>query len=123
LLDINFANKERTMTATTATSMNYANRYGYSDIEPFEIVRRVSDRTIEIRRMDYARDESVKLEFIVGGFAAHCANQREQKWHITSNPEHAVIRIRLQKNGTWKDAGGNRYKLDAEPCRFYDYNF
>ena len=29
--------------------MQYANHIGYSDVNPYEIVRRVSDRTIEIR--------------------------------------------------------------------------
>ena len=81
--------------------MNYANHYGYSDVNPFEIVRRVSDKTIEIREMDAERDPEWKPEFHVGGFSAHCSNQREQRWNITSNPENRVIRIRLSKSGVW----------------------
>ena len=71
--------------------MNYANEYGYSDVNPFEIVRRVSDKTLEIRAMKAVRDDSVKLEFHVGGFSAHCSNQRQQKWFITSNEQKDVI--------------------------------
>ena len=102
--------------------MNYANHIGYSDINPFEVVRVVSDKTLEVREMDAVRDESVKLEFHVGGFSAHCSNQRNQKWFINSNKQNRVVRIRLGKNG-WKDAHGQRYVLNDEPVKFYDYNF
>jgi hypothetical protein len=100
----------------------YANHYGYSDVTPYEVVRRVSDKTIEIREMDAERDESVKLEFHVGGYSAHCSNQRDQKWFIASNPENRVIRIRLGKQG-WKDKHGRKFGLSDKPVRFYDYNF
>ena len=56
--------------------MQYANMYGWSDVEPFEVVRVISDKTLEVREMDGERDESVKLEFHVGGFSAHCSNSR-----------------------------------------------
>jgi hypothetical protein len=86
------------------------------------VVRVISEKTIEIREMDAKRDDSVKLEFIPGGFSAHCSNQRDQNWFITSNPENRVIRIRLGKKG-WKDAHGRRFALSDEPVKFYDYNF
>ena len=100
----------------------YANHYGYSDINPFEVVRVVSDKTIEVREMNAERDNSVKLEFHVGGFSAHCSNQHDQKWHITSDDTAPVIRIRLGKQG-WKDAYGRRFKLADKPVHFHDYNF
>jgi len=100
----------------------YANHYGYSDVYPFEVVRRISDKTIEIREMDAERDESVELKWVAGGFAGHCVNQRDQRWHITSNPENRVIRIRLGKQG-WKDKHGRKFGLSDKPTRFYDYNF
>lgn len=102
--------------------MKYANQYSYTDITPFEVIRAVSDKTLEIREMKTERDDSVKLEFHVGGFSAHCSNQRDQEWFISSDETAPVIRIRLGKNG-WKDAHGRRFKLDAEPVMFYDYNF
>lgn len=100
----------------------FANHIGYSDVEPYEIVRRISDKTIEIREMDSERDETVKMEFIPGGFSAHCSNQRDQKWFIKSNPSNPVIRIRLGKRG-WQDRHGRRFKLAGKPTKFYDYNF
>ena len=39
--------------------MNYANHYMYTDVEPYEVVRVVSEKTIEIRAMKAERDESV----------------------------------------------------------------
>ena len=102
--------------------MNYANHHMYSDVDPYEIVRVISDKTIEIREMKAERDDSVKLEFHVGGFSAHCSNQSEQKWIITSDETAPVKRIRLGKRG-WKDAHGGRYNLADKPRKFHDYNF
>ncbi len=87
--------------------MNYANHIGYSDINPFEVVRVISDKTMEIRAMDAERDESVKLDWVVGGFSGVCLNQRDQNWFITSNEQNRVVRIRLGKQG-WKDANGRQ---------------
>ena len=103
--------------------MNYANQYGWSDVNPFEVVKVISDKTIEVREMDAERDESVKLDWAVGGFAGHCINQRDQKWFITSNDQNPVVRIRLSKTGVWKDKHGRKYGLSDKPVKFYDYNF
>lgn len=100
----------------------YANLYSYTDVTPYEVVRWVSDKTIEVREMDAVEDRSVKLEWEIGGFAGHCVNQRDQKWHITSNPENRIIRIRLGRQG-WKDKHGRKFGLSDKPVRFYDYNF
>ena len=103
--------------------MKYANHLGYSDVNTFEVVNVVSDKTIEVREMNTVRDDSIKLEFHVGGFSAHCSNQRDQKWTITSDETAPVIRIRLSKNKGWKDKYGRRFQLADQPVKFYDYNF
>jgi hypothetical protein len=72
------------MREMTMTDLKYANRYGYTDVEPYEIVRVISDLTVEVRAMRAERDESVKLNHIPGGFFAHCSNQRDQKWFDTA---------------------------------------
>jgi hypothetical protein len=102
--------------------MNYANHYGYSDVNPFEVVRVISDKTIEIRAMDAELDPSWTPEWNVGGFAGHCSNQHEQKWFIKSNTENPVVRIRQGKKG-WKDSHGRKFDLRDHPTKFYDYNF
>ena len=101
----------------------YANHLGYSDVNPYEVVKVVSGKTLEIRSMTAEKDDSVKLEFQAGGFSAHCSNQQKQKWFINSNPDGEVKRIRLSKNGKWFDKYGNRFSLSDKPVKFYDYNF
>ena len=102
----------------------FANKYGWSDIDPFEVVRVVSEKCIEVREMEAERDPSgPALQFHVGGFSAHCSNQREQKWQIKSNPANKVVRIRLGKSGQWKSASGSKFNLSDKSIKFYDYNF
>lgn len=105
--------------------MKYANKICHTDVEPYEVIKVISEKTIEIRKMKCDKDPSYKPEFVVGGFSAICLNNTEsqQKWIIESDPERDVIRIRKQKNGKWKDKWGNRFSLSDSPRKFYDYNF
>ncbi len=102
--------------------MKYANKIGYSDVTPYEVVRVVSNKTLEIRRMNAERDPNWKPEFVPGGFFGTVVNQNSQEWIITSDDKAPVIRIRLGKQG-WKDANRGRYDIADAPQRFYDYNF
>ena len=102
--------------------MKYANLVGYSDITPFEVVRVISAKTIEIREMDAVKDPSFVPEFDIGGFVAHCKNQNEQKWIYSSKEDRPTLRARLQKNGKWKSMFGT-HSISAEPVKFYDFNF
>jgi hypothetical protein len=99
----------------------YANHHGWSDINPYEIIRVVSDKTIEVREMKAERNPEVKTKFTVGGFSAHSDN--EQDWFIESDDSRPVIRIRKDVRGQWKDKHRNRYHLADKPHKFYDYNF
>jgi hypothetical protein len=100
----------------------YANQCGYSDHAPYEIVRIVSEKTIEIRAMDYSENKS-EMEFQVGGFGGHCNNNHAQDYDYSVNEENPVIRIRLHKHDRWKDKWGRKYNISSAPYRFYDYNF
>ncbi|MFZ9767167.1 MAG: hypothetical protein ACO3C4_01580 [Candidatus Limnocylindrus sp.] len=102
--------------------MNYANKLGYSDVDPYEIVRRVSERTLDVRPMRTERDPEWKPEFVAGGFCGTVVNQNSQRWLYESDPSQPLVRIRLGKQG-WRDAGGSRYVISATPFKFYDYNF
>lgn len=105
-------------------TFNFANHIGYSDINPCEIVRRVSDRTIDIRAMNAVRANPAEdMGFKAGGFIGHFSGQDKQRWAITTNPEARVFRIRLQKDGSWRCKHGDRYALADKPIKFYDYNF
>jgi len=112
-----------TAPTTALPTQRYANQYGYSDITPFEVLRVVSERTIDVRRMVATLDPSWKPEIIPGGFVGHCTNNSEQRWLFESDPSFATTRIRLNKKGRWFDKWGNRYCLFDTPIRFHDYNF
>jgi len=100
----------------------FANNHGWSDVHPFEIVRVVSPKTIEVRQMDAERDPDFEPEFVAGGFAGHCTNQHKQTWLYRSNPDNPVVRARLRKDGFYHSANGP-HSLSTEPRKFYDYNF
>jgi hypothetical protein len=101
----------------------YANYHGYSDAYPYEVVKVVSDKTVEVRAMDSELDPNWKPETIPGGYAGHTVNNFSQEWIITSNPEHPVIRIRKHKNGQWYSKHKQRFVFSDVPVRHYDYNF
>ena len=103
--------------------MKYANHYGWSDVNPFEVVKVVSDKCLEVRAMDAEKDLNFKLEFITGGFCGVIVNQNEQEWIIESNENNPVKRIRLHKNGIWKSKFGEKFYLSDKPKKYYDYNF
>jgi hypothetical protein len=100
---------------------NYANHIGWTDVNPYEIVRVISNKTIEIRAMD-AKKLPWKAEWVEGGFAGHCTNQRDQKWDIVSNDDVPTVRARLRKDGYYHSAHG-KHLLGESPRKFYDYNF
>lgn len=104
-------------------TFTHASRYGYSDVDAYEIVKVISDKTIEIRKLDTEHDIS-HLKQYAGGFCGHVENQRNQKVTYTSNPEASVIRIRRKKNNSeeWTN-NGSRFGLTEKPYAFYDYNF
>lgn len=107
-----------------AINYTHANHRGYSDTNPYEIVRVVSDKTIVLRAMIAERREDCKPEFVAGGFSAHCTNNGDQRnaWVIKSDPKGYTVRARLQKDGTWKSEHG-RHSLNNAPVKHYDYNF
>ena len=100
----------------------YANLILFSDKEPYEITRIVSDKTIEIRPMLSELVETWKPEMDPGGFAAHTVNNHLQKYVYESNKQALPIRCRLQKSGGWKSQFGF-HSISDEPKKFYDYNF
>jgi len=94
----------------------YCNYHGYSDVEPYEVVKIITNKKVIIRKMDSELTQIPTSH--IGGFAAH-TNNYEQRWNITSNPNNENITITLTKNG-W---GKGQFRMDNEPIKFYDYNF
>jgi len=109
----------------TSEVKNYthASMFGYSDVHAFEIVKVISDKTIEVRKMDAEFDIS-HLKFHEGGFSGHFEGQRSQKVSYASARSAAVIRLRRsKKNPECWVSQGREFRLQTEPYAFYDFNF
>ena len=104
-------------------TFTHVSEYCYTDVHAFEIVKVISDKTIEVRQMATKHDIS-HLTQHVGGFSAHTENQRNQKVTYASELNNPVIRIRRKKNNpeSWT-SNGSKFGLTQEPYAFYDYNF
>jgi hypothetical protein len=101
----------------------YATRISFTDREPCEIVRHVSERTIDVRQMNAVRSNpEADMGFVPGGFVGHFANQNVQQWTCTPDETNPVVRVRLTRKG-WFDKYGQRYNLTYTPHKFHDYNF
>jgi len=100
----------------------YVTESGYSDAYPYEIVRVVSDKCIEIRALNAELLNGDELKFHVGGFSSHCSNQRAQEYRYSSNPDAGLLKVRLNKHGNWVHKG-RRFSLAEKPYKFHDYNF
>lgn len=99
----------------------YANRIGYTDVEPFEVIGEVNGKSAIVRAMKTERN--FNPHFVPGGFAGHCTNNAQQQWHCDSDASEPTLKIRRHKNGQWYDRNGNRYRLAAVPVKHYDFNF
>ncbi len=110
-------------TEITAATATHANRKGYSDVEPYEITLLRTEKMLVIRLMDATLAEDWKPEIIPGGFAGHCVNQHTQRWDYKQNRSYPEFKIRLHKDGKWRDKHGNEYRLNDHPVKFHDYNF
>lgn len=98
----------------------YFNEQLYSDVNPFQAVKVISAKTVEIQEMSAKR---VKPDTLLGegGFVGVYANDAE--WEITPNPEGRILRVRLHKDGWWRNADGRRYLPSDVPIKVYDRNF
>ena len=101
----------------------FASRILHTDVDPYEIIKKNTEKKLTIRSMTAELDPTWKPETIVGGFAGHTVNNHSQKWVIESNENGVVVEIRKRKDGRWYDKHGTRFDIDTEPHKFYDYNF
>lgn len=104
----------------------YANKYLYTDVEPFEVIEECTNNKYIIREMKCVEDpegiRALKKSFEPGGFVGHFDNY-VQKWIITSEPEGSIDVIRRHKDGYWYNVSGSKFVIAAKPRKFYDYNF
>jgi hypothetical protein len=104
-------------TAEPSLIGKYINEYLWSDVNPVgKIIGVKGKSTLILARVGYTRDETVKMEFIPGGFSAHCVNNHSQKW-IYSVDEKDTFTVRLSKSFL------RRNRIEDKPYHFYDFNF
>jgi hypothetical protein len=102
----------------TTKIRQFCNEFGYSDVEPYEVVKVISANCVEVREMA-TKQIVFPSQFFVGGFSAHCADNFNQKYEYTSDPCRPTIRIRKGKKG-W---GNGKFRMANHPHKHYDYNF
>ena len=102
----------------------YAMECLWSDVNPYEIVRKISDLTYEVRAMKATISPSWKPEVLIGGFSGHTVNNDSQEWIIESDETAPVTRIRYSRaKGRFFCKGGMRFVMEETPWKKYDYNF
>ena len=108
----------------TNSQKMYFNRCLFSDINPYEVVKKISDKCYLVRSMSIKlmNKEELNKSFVPGGFLGHIDNSL-QTWGITSNQDGHQFKVRLHKNGEWKDSDGMTYTLSDKPIKYYDFNF
>lgn len=104
----------------------YANRYGWSDIEPYEVVEERTPNMYKIRWMKSVQTEESKKRlsesFVAGGFCGHYDNDL-QEWNYTPCEDSECFTIRRHKDGNWYDVYRRKYVISDRPIKFYDFNF
>lgn len=98
------------------------NEISYMGVKPYEVVKVISEKTIEIRSMNYELSNDIDLKFHIDGFCVSCSNQETQQYKYTSNEDAEVVRVRLHKDGYFHCKYGSKYLLSDKPLRFYNYS-
>ena len=100
----------------------FAMHFAYTDINPYKVLRIISENTLEIQEMKHEADPNDRPEFVPGGFSAICVKSGSRL--ITEDPNGRILRIRRTKRDpdrwTYK---GMRFRLGYKPSAYYDYNF
>ena len=95
----------------------YCNEHFYTDVHPYEVIKVISDKKVEVRRMKEIRKTQPIIQ--IGGFGGHCINNREIEYDYESLPDAPTKVIKLHKKG-WNFG---QFRMSDHPVYFYDYNF
>lgn len=106
----------------------------WTDIDAYTIVKKTAT-TITLRSDNAELINRDDLNFVAGGFLAHCDNQSDQRYEYAADPEGHEVKITLRRwndedgdeRRKWKrsgtrtfEQGGNAY---AGRRKFRDFNF
>jgi hypothetical protein len=100
----------------------YCNLHLYADIEPFEVVKIISEKCVEVRPMS-AKQTAFPEQFQRGGFVGHYLDQHKQDYEYESIEGAKVSRVRWSEAKQRWQIGGMRFIMSDTPRKFYDYNF
>lgn len=93
----------------------------YSDRTACTVIRvSPSGKTVYLQS-DTAVLYDWKPEFDPGGFAGHCTNNTEQQYAYQPNPQGAIHRASVRKDGKFRTTNGERVVSGRH--HFHDYNF
>lgn len=105
----------RGFTATEDMIGKYINEVLYSDVNPIGKIVGIKSKTILYVQPIVAVENKTKMNFIPGGFSAHCTNNYSQEWIFEEQGD--VIEVKMT-------VGKYDYKrISDSPRKFYDYNF
>lgn len=94
----------------------FANNYLFSDVDPFEVIKVISDKTIEVRSLIAIRN------FEVEWIGSEVQNKFDQEWIFKQDPNAAIIRLHKRKDGNYYK-GDLKFVLSDYPIKRYDYRF
>lgn len=108
----------------------HVTEFHYTDRDAWEVIEVISPRRIKIRELDAECTKKPK-DFHPGGFSGHYADNHDQEYKLTSNPNNKVKTLSWRaKAKRWCEVGQQtRYsKFGLHPkgeqaTYFYDYNF
>lgn len=110
-----------------APTNRYYTERGYSQTYVYKEIRRTA-KTRTLARVLTAPDPEWKEKMIwyTGGFAGHCANQREQTWLYDGVDLDQTVTVRevksryIGEDTCWGHKGRNF--VEGRAVEFYDYN-
>ena len=95
----------------------YLNQYLWSDINPVGKIVGVKGKTKVLVQPVVAGPNKAKMEFIPGGFSAHCTNMYDQHYDFTEQGE--VFEMSLSNFRMKRTHLG----IADHPHKHYDFNF
>jgi hypothetical protein len=95
----------------------YINRVLYSDVDPVGKIVGIKGKTKVLIQPISASENKTKMDFIPGGFSAHCTNMYDQSYEFYEDGE--VFEATLSKTAMKK----RFWSISQNPRKFYDYNF
>jgi len=104
LISLNKINEQQKMETTLNTiTEKFANHLGYSDINPYEVVRNQDEQKWDITSNE--ANPIIRIRLVKSG-----------NRYDPSIKDFATVY-------GWKDKYRARYSLSNKPTKFYDYNF